>query len=370
MNISIMTILTRVFFNSIIVFIQFFLLKNISKSKFLNSSFLFLGTVLFVFSLLFPIELQYTIEIPSTKILPLFQKFIDIILFSNFVLEITVFDILVIIWISGSIFKLFKLLHQQFLIKYMIDNFPKEKILVNLKNKTIRIFQLDMDCSPFVFNWKNPIIVLPKIDLTDKELSYIIEHELLHISNFDLAIKYCYEFLLVIYWWNPFAYLFRSQMNQILELRVDEQMVEYFTDEEKIQYIEIMIKISKHINYKQNLPKVSAAITSKKSLLLTRGKYILSGNISRAYNNSLFFLLICLLGIFLQTSIVFEPYSIKEIDAKNTFKISEDNSFLVLENNGSYKLYVDNNYVTTIQDIGDTLDLKSLKIYKNYEYQP
>ncbi len=371
MNISVMTIITRVLFNSIIVLIQFFLLKNISKSRFLNSKLLIVFTTLVIFSLLFPIELGYTIEIPSTKILPLFQSFLESIVFLNFNIEITVLDILIFIWFSGILIKIYILFKKHTYIKKFISSCPEQQsnILLDNQSKLVRVVQLDIKNSPCVFNWKKPIIILPSLDLTNKELNYVIQHELLHISNSDLLIKHCYEFFLAIYWWNPCAYSLRRQMNQILELRVDEQMIQNFTEEEKIQYIELMIKISKQIYYKKNNSQLLAMFTSKKnSLLLNRSRYILSSNNSKIETNGLFLLIVFMLGIFIQTSIVFEPYSIKESDAEYTFEIKKDNSFLILEKDGTYKLYIDGNYVVTIQDIDDSSDIEMLKIFKYDEF--
>ena len=189
-----------------------------------------------------------------------------------------------------------------------------------------------------------PIIVLPDLQFSHKELEFILKHECLHISNRDLLIKYLYEFFVCIYWWNPVVYSFRNYTNQLIEIRTDELATNSYSNQEKIDYINSLIKVTTINNYGKTNPFSVYFTTSNKNLLF--------------YRSSISF---CIIMFFILSSFVFEPYFINDSDSQNTFEISSENAYLI-KSNDEYHLYVNDQYIAPITDLESDPNLKSLKI--------
>ncbi|CAD5902055.1 conserved membrane hypothetical protein [Carnobacterium maltaromaticum] len=367
MHITITTILTRIFINSIILFFQFLLLKHLNKNKFINSKMLKTMSLLFIAILIFPVEFDYTISIPSKIILPSIQNFLNykIVIFGNS--GISVFNLILLIWLLGTTVKLIYLLSNYLKLKRFAQTCSDESVEIkaNNKKKKLKIINVNTKCSPSVIGLLKPTILLPNINLTTEELNYILKHECIHVLNLDLLVKYIYEIVLAFYWWNPVAYFFRKQMNQILELQVDENIVYNLQDEERIKYAETLLKISKELQIKKENPFSISLTTISRDLLLQRTRNILKTTTDIKKKNPILYLICFLFCFFIASSIVFEPYLVNPEIEETTFQITKENSYLIENDDGKYQLYSNGVYMTTLETIDNDENLKKLKIYNS-----
>ena len=79
---------------------------------------------------------------------------------------------------------------------------------------------------------------------SDKELSYILKHETMHFRHNDLWIKFGAQMLTILYWWNPFSYIFRDQVNLAIEMRIDDNVTEMDPDE-SLEYMNCLYRLAK-----------------------------------------------------------------------------------------------------------------------------
>jgi len=64
--------------------------------------------------------------------------------------------------------------------------------------------------------------------------------------------------------------------------------------------------------------------------------------------------LVLVLIIFLMPNfIIFEPYAITDEHAEGTYEINETNSYLIQNDDGTYDVYVEQEYVGTVTEIFD-----------------
>ena len=196
----------------------------------------------------------------------------------------------------------------------------------------------------------NPTILLPNIFFTETELTYLLKHEYLHISRFDLIVKGIYEFLVIIYWWNPLMYIFREQFSMIIELRVDEELVENFSTEERIEYIQLMLKVQNEQNYSTKASEFALYFNAASNeLLYQRSVNILNKNKIKPKLSTL--MVLFLVGFYFSTSIVIELYYENSAKREDSFLITKDNAYLFLNTNDEYELYVNDQLIQTIEDI-------------------
>lgn len=79
--------------------------------------------------------------------------------------------------------------------------------------------------SPMLTGFFHPRIVLPDTGLPEKELQYVILHELMHYKRKDMYYKWMVQAVLCIHWFNPLLYFAARSINRLCELSCDEMVV-------------------------------------------------------------------------------------------------------------------------------------------------
>lgn len=192
MGISPTILISRIFVSIIIFILQSLLLRYLTKQDLINTKLLIGISFLFAFILCLPFEFPFTITIPSKRIMPLIYKLLVFNLYSRF----QILDLIMVVWIAGSIISLVRLVVKYYqLIKFVkLCSKDLKRLENNFSTKhTHYILKLNVPDAPMVVGLFKPIIILPDLQFSDKELDFIINHERIHISNKDLLIKYFYE---------------------------------------------------------------------------------------------------------------------------------------------------------------------------------
>lgn len=96
-----------------------------------------------------------------------------------------------------------------------------------------------VDNETFTIGIIKPVIFLQK-KCNDKELYWILKHEMIHIVRKDLWIKLFLEFVCCLHWFNPFIYLLERKMRFLCETSCDERVIMGCTEDECKAYIELL----------------------------------------------------------------------------------------------------------------------------------
>lgn len=129
---------------------------------------------------------------------------------------------------AGSVFML---------LKSGIQYLSLRKIRSNatlLMNEGVRLYHVDQPIIPFSFGRS---IFLNQSMHTEAELKEIIRHEFIHVKqrhSFDMIWS---EWLCILNWYNPFAWLIRKAIRQNLEFIADHQVLQSGLDRKQYQYI-------------------------------------------------------------------------------------------------------------------------------------
>ena len=122
-----------------------------------------------------------------------------------------------------------------------------------------RIVQSNLFLTPMITGFFHPTVLLPPAEYKEEEYRYIFLHEFSHWKNGDIWLKMLAEILRIVFWWNPFMYLFRRDLDQILELRADLRVLKVEGMENRSEYL---LTIKKAIlNCKKQLEFMSEACT-------------------------------------------------------------------------------------------------------------
>ncbi len=163
-----------------------------------------LGTIIFL-RLLFPLEFIFTFTLEAPIIMNPIQALFLTPIYKNMLFN----QFLLLAWIIVSILLFF---HYIFVLCKLNKN--TEKIIsisrrLEDMNCEYPIYQTNFVNVPTIFATKKTIF-LPELDYSSQELNDILVHETQHINNHDLLIKQLINILSIIYWWNPFVYMYKS----------------------------------------------------------------------------------------------------------------------------------------------------------------
>lgn len=126
----------------------------------------------------------------------------------------------------------------------------KEEMLSAIKSistickmkKTPQLYLLkDVNFSPFTIGLFNKKIFLPDREYIQKDLQYIITHEIVHCKERDISIKLLAILVNIIHWFNPFVWLMVKSVEQDIELNCDEIVLKKKDLNERKEYSEIIM---------------------------------------------------------------------------------------------------------------------------------
>ena len=100
---------------------------------------------------------------------------------------------------------------------------------------------------PMAIGVIRPIIILPKTiwgvySETIKEC--IIKHELIHIKNQDILIKYLGLLAVILHYFNPLSYVLYREIGVISELFCDSEVIKNYDDSVRKEYSNLLVDLS------------------------------------------------------------------------------------------------------------------------------
>lgn len=232
----------------------------------------------------------------------------------------------------------------------------------------VQLYRSPMVNVPFAAGLFRLSIYLPDYGLSDDELIHIIRHELTHYRKGDLWIKLFLEGMVLLYWWNPIVYLFRKQISVAMEMRVDVTVAKPLLVEDRLNYFHAILKVAK-MNIQRDFYQrklILMADGNNKSTLKRRMQMVCdASDESLAYNTkkSKPMVFVAMAVIVLSCGFVLEPYHISSGSVDGSYVLEEDNSYIVVNEEGFYDIYIDDVYVAYVEEIQDSF--ANLRIYQN-----
>jgi len=368
MRISISSILMSLLLALSLICLLQLILKSKRFSKVIRTDFLLILSLLIFLRLLLPVEFPNTKTIPSTVILPFMYRIGSKTFEISSSLNVSVFQILLFIWIIGTVLKLlylsYNLISTKRNLKRLSLNSTKEISSINSGAK-LTVYKFNFNHSPFVTGIINPIVFLPTY-INDKNIELnILNHEALHIKNHDLLKKLLLELIECIYWWFPLIYTFKKQSNLIIEMSIDQQVTEHMNSKDYFQYVDSLVSVSKASNLQKKVSTfnkdrlISNFTISENNSLSNRIKLLLS---EYEYKHTSKYILSLILFLpLLLTSTIFEPYSASPQKIESTKAINKDSNDYVLKKKNHYYLIIGGENMGKISNLNDE-SIKGLPI--------
>lgn len=165
----------------------------------------------------------------------------------------SLFSILAIIWVIGAV--LFFTYH---VVGYM--TFRKQAVrwsrpIVNKKivlrindimnemgiANPITVLTSERVPNPMLVGFKNPLLLLTHEQYADKDLEFVIKHELVHYKRNDMLYKLLLLTVHALHWFNPFVWLLVREASRDIELYCDATVVSQKSHTYRKQYCEAIL---------------------------------------------------------------------------------------------------------------------------------
>lgn len=266
---------------------------------------------------------------------------------------VSVFPLLLWIYFIGALISSSLFIWKLLKVIRLIDTNKKQQ-----KRGFVLIFLKD---STSVFSFLNYIFIGENIK--DKNFSYLLAHEKVHIQQLHSLDLLWFEILKIILWFNPFVYLYQKQIIALHEFIADAESIKTFENKTYYNYllndlfqVENMAFVNQFYN-KSLIQKRITMMTQTQSQKWKRMKYLFLIPI---------FSVIVLFSCKTQNITKQEnAVSQKNTDDEFQKKAEKFTQFIELHPDSNHLSETDyNEYIKLLKDIGIKKEVKSFKIYQ------
>ena len=123
--------------------------------------------------------------------------------------------------------------------------------------------------SPLLIGFFRPCIVLPSTDIPEKNVPYILLHELIHYKRRDMFYKWLVQITICLHWFNPLVYFMSREITKACEFSCDEAVLTTPGSSNAQDYGKTLLDAMAAVGaYKENLGVVT--LSENKQLLKER----------------------------------------------------------------------------------------------------
>ena len=304
--------------------------------------------VLYIFC---AVRMMIPIELPWVKVIPaetLFNALYLAIRKEVGVSEVKVYHILTGIWIAGTIVIIIDLVLKYIKYKKQIAKLAEngkrlETSRYDVNVPSAKIILSGAVDTPLSFGLIDRIILIPDEGYSDEDRALIIRHEYMHLINNDLVVQFLINMLCAIYWWNPFVYLLRLDLEQYFELRCDSNVTQGMSENQIADYLDVLLKVYKKERRTSNRFGIGLLGTHKRRekdikerfIMLSKGQHRRKRTIGKIAA-----IVIASVFMVISYSFIFQSnYDVPEdtYDTEgDTYEVNQSNSYLIKQQNGNY----------------------------------
>ena len=141
----------------------------------------------------------------------------------------------------------------------------KRKMLVK---KGAEIVIQKVISTPALFGvFKPKILISPAIlNLSNKEISYILLHELAHCKRKDLIVNHLLLLLQLIHWFNPVIWYCFKRIRLDMEVAADERVLTLLESGEHKEYGKALLSVIESFNFSRLAPRLIGMVDDKKNI--------------------------------------------------------------------------------------------------------
>ena len=299
-----------------------------------------------------PIEPPHSKVIGSNMVMPAIQHFLMSQCYTCYGHAIRWRDVFLAVWVLGSVLTIARFLLQTFRTNRRLRNLqtlddPQAEVVLesivsaSKPKQKYRLIITDKVQAPMLIGFFVPTIMLPRLELSKNELSFVLLHEWSHFIHKDLWKKLLIDFICAFLWWNPIVYIIKRNFDYALEVNCDRYVVRNGKPADQIRYVETIVKIMRQMLDRQTdswQPSIPFVAASDLNMVTQRCELILYT--PQKMGRHIIWPLACALALILVSYIfIIQPRTPAPPDSGTSVTISD--AYLIQQENGRYGLYAD-----------------------------
>lgn len=158
--------------------------------------------------------------------------------------------------------------------------------------------------------------------------------------------------LSALFWWNPVTHIFQREVDNLLELRCDAAITNKMDNDQRIAYLNTILSVIKQtILGKEKFVESAAKLVNQdnEGFIQQRFQVVLYENQYKASKIKFVTFLTTMFVFLLSYSVIIQPaYYPPESDLKGQFAITAENAYILVLQDGTMKLFVDDQFIDTI----------------------
>lgn len=350
--ITMYSFLISVFWGSVLILLLLLCRRSTKFIELFGINPLFFLYAVCIVRFCFPFEFHFTKEIETPKL----YNPINNLLYQNSIRGISVYQILLILWLAVS-----SLLFLHFILNYAryirtVKRIPRYRtkqmeqiigaVIPEADRHKVCIIPIKEGDTAKTTGFFKAYIMIPQRPYKNKELSLILLHEYTHFKKHDSLIKLTAELVRIVFWWNPFVYLLRSELNTILEMRCDRIVSRNRKQSEARYYLKTILKYASQDIYAPARQRLFHSSLSGDRQMKQRFVVLLRYR-RRKYRKSIISVLLLAVFVLLLLSylFVFQPAYYLPLTDSHLLKSYQENP------NGSFTVFAGNeNFVISAEE--------------------
>ena len=370
MQITIFSFLSSVLWSSVLIAFSYAIRKINVLNQLFGISLVICIYLFCVVRMLFPTEFIFSRAIEVNAIYPTLYSHL-FVFHTDFVVPIKPIQILLILWGTVSVVLLIRLgVSYHKTVRSIAQNKKpcksKEeeilKIIIQQSERKIRVsLSATADISvPMEIGIFHKMILLPEKVYTDRDIYYILLHEYTHILNRDTIVKMLVWIFGCIFWWNPFAYLLKRDLEQTQEIKCDLTVVKKMNLTQRTDYLSTIVRALKEAKTNKKYLYASSAliIQNRASDIKERFQSVAAYTFhkrSKWFKGACYCALL-LLAVTSYSFVVQPVFEAPSSTETNAIDYTPSDAHVVQTNDGIYLLYIKNHGSRIIQkDYADLL---------------
>lgn len=322
-----------------------------------------------------PLEFTWTRIFSGGKV----YRYLYLLITQEIGFNLSTRTLLLVIWLIGTIY---------FTCRYCIHYYRLRKLfhgLANCNDIKIKDIMQDLDNggttkvvrsniiqTPCCFGIIHKMIVLPQKDYSDKDLYFILLHESAHLKNHDILTKVLINLLCAIYWWNPFVYILKKDLNQSLEIRCDHVVANGLDKELRADYLSALLKVFKNTGTAKDLNKYNQSmmhfLEDHPERLIERFQLVAQYKKRKKWIGNASAWLIAGTMLIASYSISIHPHfepPRDEIETDNyTYEVGPNDSYIIKKANGEFFLHTEQGEILLDENTINQLEHDGFAVYR------
>jgi bla regulator protein blaR1 len=136
-------------------------------------------------------------------------------------------------------------------------------------NRPVRILETSQIESPIVVGYWRPTLLLPRnlsTRISKEQLRLVLLHELTHIQRHDILTNWLTTLVQIAHWFNPLVWFALRTMRNDMEHACDAAVLRHLSTSERIEYGNVLIRLSDFIPQRTLLAQNASVIESRTQL--------------------------------------------------------------------------------------------------------